>query len=142
MLDDKVYSTGSTAMLSGDTGTWLPWRTEWGGGFGEEALQTALGVLPGLADENYRNHGVTLSVRPGRSNVNRRRPGPFKNATTLAGVYIDGDDLITFNVGDSRVYRIRRSHDALTHDHSEVQELLDHEYIDEAEAMNHPKRVL
>ena len=62
-------------------------------------------------------------------------------ATTLAGVYIDGDDLITFNVGDSRVYRIRDGlMMRLTHDHSEVQELLDHGYIDEAEAMNHPKR--
>ena len=32
-----------------------------------------------------------------------------KMATTIAGVYISNDSFIAFNVGDSRVYRLRGS---------------------------------
>ena len=47
-------------------------------------------------------------------------------ATTITGIYIDGNDFITFNSGDSRVYRFRNGLvRQLTHDHTILQELVD-----------------
>lgn len=45
-------------------------------------------------------------------------------ATTLAGIYLNGDDFLCFHVGDSRVYRFRPPYvTLLTRDHSLVQEM-------------------
>lgn len=49
-----------------------------------------------------------------------------KMATTIAGLYIAGNDCIAFNVGDSRVYRFRAPYIAqLSIDHSLKQERMD-----------------
>ena len=42
-----------------------------------------------------------------------------KMATTIAGLYVSGEDFIAFNVGDSRVYRFRSPHiSMISKDHS------------------------
>jgi serine/threonine protein phosphatase PrpC len=65
------------------------------------------------------------------------------SATTLAGVAIDSRWAVIFNAGDSRVYRWRDRHlQCVSHDHSPVQEMLDHELISEEEAFVHPYRNL
>ena len=49
-----------------------------------------------------------------------------KMATTVAGLYIDNDDFIAFNVGDTRVYRYRTPYIAqISKDHSLWREKLD-----------------
>ncbi|HOC08987.1 MAG: serine/threonine-protein phosphatase [Clostridiales bacterium] len=145
LLDDKVYSTGEyshavrgyryLAAVADGVG---------GEGFGEEAAQTALECIAGIGGQEITETMLSDVISKANEAVMGKQAEDLaraRMATTLAGVYIDGDDLITFNVGDSRVYRIRDGlMMRLTHDHSEVQELLDHGYIDEAEAMNHPKR--
>ncbi|MCL2200657.1 MAG: serine/threonine-protein phosphatase [Oscillospiraceae bacterium] len=46
-----------------------------------------------------------------------------KMATTLAGVYLTGRDVITFNVGDSKIFRLRNSYlTQLSVDHTFAQE--------------------
>jgi len=46
-------------------------------------------------------------------------------ATTIAGVYINGDDFIAFNVGDSRIYRYRSYISQISKDHSLWQQQID-----------------
>jgi protein phosphatase len=46
-------------------------------------------------------------------------------ATTLAGLYIDDDDFIAFNVGDTRIYRYRSYVAQISKDHSAQQEAID-----------------
>jgi protein phosphatase len=48
-----------------------------------------------------------------------------KMATTIAGIYINGDDFIAFNVGDSRIYRYRKYIAQISKDHSLRQEQID-----------------
>jgi PPM family protein phosphatase len=65
--------------------------------------------------------------------------------TTVTGLTVvddgDGEHLLVFNIGDSRVYRLAGGRlGMVTHDHSEVRELLDAGLIDEEEAARHPMR--
>ncbi|MCL2079201.1 MAG: serine/threonine-protein phosphatase [Oscillospiraceae bacterium] len=46
-------------------------------------------------------------------------------ASTLAGLYINGDDFIAFNVGDTRIYRHRAYILQLSKDHTQKQDLID-----------------
>jgi protein phosphatase len=48
-----------------------------------------------------------------------------KMSTTIAGLYINGDDFIAFNVGDSRIYRYRSYITQISKDHSIRQEQID-----------------
>jgi len=49
-----------------------------------------------------------------------------KMTTTIAGLYINGDDFIAFNVGDSRIYRYRDPYiSQISKDHSIRQEQID-----------------
>ena len=49
----------------------------------------------------------------------------LKMATTIAGLYINGDDFIAFNIGDSRIYRYRSYISQISKDHSLWQEQID-----------------
>jgi PPM family protein phosphatase len=63
-------------------------------------------------------------------------------ATGLAGLETaGGDQLMVFNIGDSRVYRLEGDHlEQLTVDHSEVQELVLAGVITREQARIHPRR--
>ena len=62
--------------------------------------------------------------------------------TGLAGLEgAAGDQLMVFNVGDSRVYRLAGPHlEQLTVDHSEVQQLVEAGVITREQARTHPRR--
>jgi PPM family protein phosphatase len=62
--------------------------------------------------------------------------------TGLAGLEsAGGDQLMVFNIGDSRVYRLAQGHlEQLTVDHSEVQELVLAGVITREQARTHPRR--
>ncbi len=63
--------------------------------------------------------------------------------TTLSGCIVHGENVWTFNVGDSRVYSVNDGGvRQLTVDHSFVQALLDDGKITEEEARQHPNRNL
>ncbi|MCC6918727.1 MAG: serine/threonine-protein phosphatase [Alphaproteobacteria bacterium] len=59
--------------------------------------------------------------------------------TTLAALYVNGNEGVCLWVGDSRVYRFRDGVLCLlTRDHTHVRHLIDTRQITEAEARNHP----
>jgi serine/threonine protein phosphatase PrpC len=59
--------------------------------------------------------------------------------TTVAGLMIMDDQMIVFNAGDSRVYKISTSKmDYISHDHSLVQGLVDKSFIHQDSATSHP----
>lgn len=61
--------------------------------------------------------------------------------TTMVGAMIDGNHLVAFNVGDSRLYVITKSEiRQVTRDHSVVEELVREGSVPRAEAVNHPKK--
>lgn len=61
--------------------------------------------------------------------------------TTVAGMVANGDGLIVYNAGDSRVYRQRgRFIRLLSKDHSYVQLMVDMGKLDAGDAKFHPKR--
>jgi protein phosphatase len=63
--------------------------------------------------------------------------------TTISGIYADEDLFLTFNAGDSRVYRLRYKYvSQLTKDNSYVQDLIDLGELSVEEAKVHPKRNL
>lgn len=74
------------------------------------------------AKENIKNcvaKSVLKLTELAKNNINYE-----KMATTLTGIMIEGNEFITFNIGDSRVYRYRNGAlKQLTIDHTVVQEL-------------------
>jgi protein phosphatase len=61
--------------------------------------------------------------------------------TTVTTAVIDGSQVYFGNVGDTRAYLIRNGLvNAITHDHSLVQEMVDRGEITPQEAKNHPQR--
>jgi PPM family protein phosphatase len=76
--------------------------------------------------------------------VSRAEP-PSRMGTTVAGLAgleaAGGDQLMVFNVGDSRVYRLAADRIVqLTVDHSEVQELVTAGVLTREQARTHPRR--
>jgi len=61
--------------------------------------------------------------------------------TTFTAVLVDGGDVVTGHVGDSRLYRLRDDAlERLTRDHSLVEELVRRGELDPKEAESHPQR--
>ena len=74
---------------------------------------TVEGIRAGIA---CANNLIIKAQRKGR--------GRAGMATTIAGIYVSGEDCIVFNVGDSRVYRYRPPYIAqLSKDHSALEEI-------------------
>ena len=61
--------------------------------------------------------------------------------TTFTAVLVDGGDVVTGHVGDSRLYRLRdEALERLTRDHSLVEELVRRGELDPKDAETHPQR--
>ena len=106
---------------------------------GEVASRIAALVVKNKAAEEV---DLEQAIETGNAAIQMaaRRQGGVKMATTIVALRIDPE--VNFElawVGDSRAYRWREGKlEALTHDHSFVQELLDSGVIDQAEAEDHP----
>lgn len=115
---------------------------------GEVASAIAVAELANLADLE-RVPDPETHLRDALAGINaeiRRRsvlePSAAGMGTTLAGVArAQAGDVIVFNVGDSRVYRLRKGAlTQLTEDHSLVADLLRAGEISTEEAKTHPHR--
>ncbi|SNZ08531.1 protein phosphatase [Persephonella hydrogeniphila] len=69
--------------------------------------------------------------------------GIIWSGTTVAGVLMEGNKSIIFNVGDSRVYKYTKDRLIyISHDHSYVQSLIDKGLISYEEAFYHPEKYI
>lgn len=112
---------------------------------GDVASQMAVDALAAAtSDGQVTRVDLLEAIRTADTSIFERSAGEQEGmGTTLSGVALTGTSgrLVIFNVGDSRVYRLRDGLLAqLTHDHSVVQELIDDGTISESEAEGHPDR--
>ncbi len=143
LLGKDVYSLGEYCYTVSET-DYIAAVADGVGGeeYGDEAAEIALKCF---VDINTVDEATLKDyIKRANDKVMQRQAEDIKRAkmsTTLAGVFIKGGDLITFNVGDSRVYHIRDGGmRRLTRDHTPVQELLNRGYINEEQAFRHPER--
>ena len=111
---------------------------------GGQAAERALSSLAGINQARLDEAVLKTAFARASAEISRLQAENEEvrhMATTLTGVFINGVDLFTFNVGDSRVYRYRGGVlRRLTRDHSRIQELLDLGLITAAEAQGHPEQ--
>lgn len=113
---------------------------------GDVASAIVVEQLLVLADAPDLDRGTVLSrIREADQQICRRGATTTSGmGTTVSGLAFLGSGsrrILVFNVGDSRVYRLR-DHELsqLTHDHSVVQDLLDQGAIEPEELATHPDR--
>jgi protein phosphatase len=119
---------------------------------GDLASAIAAGELARLGDlaaagQTLTEEQVADAIRSARQQITALPRSPLGRAagTTLTGaVLISGDggpQWLVFNLGDSRTYAFEDGVLLqLTHDHSEVQELVEVGFITPLEARSHPRR--
>lgn len=113
---------------------------------GDVAARTLVSTLEPVANNsNLARHDVLSAIRTGDERIHELSLKTTAGmGTTVTGIALtSGDDhpLLVFNVGDSRVYRLRDAAlTRLTHDHSVVQELIDAGVITTEAARSHPER--
>ncbi len=113
---------------------------------GSETIVNALAQLLSSKDENASRYGEAFRAAISLANqrilqASTQTSGSEGMGTTVTLAIIDGNQLHTANVGDSRCYIINEE-DAwqFTKDHSYVQQLVDQGKITREEARTHPRR--
>jgi len=112
---------------------------------GDVASAIVASVLGGLGREGpHTEEGVRGALELANLRISREIPQDETRGsagTTVVGVMLTEDRNIAFNVGDSRLYMIRRgAMRQLSKDHSVVQELVDMGEIDAVDAPQHKER--
>ncbi len=113
---------------------------------GSETIVDALAQLLSSKDENASRYDETLRAAISLANqrileTSLQNPGSEGMGTTITLAIIDGNQLHTANVGDSRCYIINEEELwQFTKDHSYVQQLVDQGQITREEARTHPRR--
>ena len=114
-----------------------------GAAYGEVASRTVLEFFSRF-EIPISSEGVTTMISGAKDLLDRmvsRDPSFSGFGTTVAGLILFPDQVIIFNCGDSRVYRVYQGKiDRLSHDHSLVQELCDQGTITPDQVYTHPYR--
>jgi len=113
---------------------------------GSETIVNALAQMLSSKDENASRYDETLRAAISLANqrileASVQTPGSEGMGTTITLAIIDGNQLHSANVGDSRCYIINEEDVwQFTKDHSYVQQLVDQGQITREEARTHPRR--
>ena len=98
-----------------------------GEAYGGEAAEIAVAHFSAILEQDFTVDSIRSSINDINSVIiwtQKMDPEHARMATTIAGLFLNGDDYIVFNVGDSKVYRYRPPYIAqLSTDHSLVQDL-------------------
>lgn len=117
-----------------------------GHALGEEASYLTVKCLcdnySKLVESNKEFLSTTISeINRTVSNMSKNNPEYKGMGATLCGFIYQGDKILGFNVGDSRLYRFDNGVlNQLSKDHSEGQRLLDLKLLDEEEVKSFPNR--
>ena len=100
-----------------------------GEAFGYEAAEIATSIFSDISNTELTIELIKENVKKTNEAIlsaQKKDITRSRMSTTIAGVYINGNDFIAFNVGDSRIYRYRSPYIMqLSTDHSVWQEQLD-----------------
>jgi protein phosphatase len=99
-----------------------------GEAFGDEAAGIATDIFSRLSGMPLTLDIITEHIIKANEAVIAAQKTDLKHSkmsSTIAGLYISGDDFIAFNVGDSRIYRYRSFISQISKDHSVRQEMID-----------------
>jgi len=109
---------------------------------GEQASQIAVRELAALpAQSGEQEIFDRLRAISSKLNSEAQALGASCIGCTAAVLSLSGDSATVINVGDSRVYRLRkRKLEQLSHDQSEVQSYIDAGVLSEKKARSHPLR--
>lgn len=111
---------------------------------GGRAASTTLEVIKYLNRPDVKVSSIKASIKEANKRIEdiKRNENLFNGmCTTIAGIYAYKDNFFIFNIGDSRVYRFRYKYlMQLSHDHSEVQDLIDLGKISMSQAKDYPKK--
>jgi len=98
------------------------------GQYGNEAAEIVTDIFSRLSGTHLTADIIIEYVATANDAVINAQKSDFKRSkmsTTIAGLYINEDDFIAFNVGDSRIYRYRSCISRISRDHSLKQEQID-----------------
>ncbi|HHU55920.1 MAG TPA: serine/threonine-protein phosphatase [Acholeplasmataceae bacterium] len=143
LLGNQVYSEGEY-NLEIDNEYFLCAVCDGIGGYlhGDLAAEMTLSELSKVNDFSIENLLAAINNSNDKVLQKQKESNEFsKMGTTLSGVAIKDNDVIIYNIGDSRVY-IYNEDDfkQLTHDHSQVQRMVDAKLITKEEARLNPLR--
>lgn len=95
--------------------------------FGYEATEIAVNHFSKLLDQDVTVESIRIGIADANSLILQAQKKDFahrKMAATIAGIYLNKNDCIVFNVGDSKVIRYRPPYIAqLSTDHTLIEEL-------------------
>jgi len=127
-VNSELIPLGTHSEVSGNSCLVVVCDGVGGEKYGNEAAEI-------VADTFSRLSGNQLNVEIINENIKKANEAVItaqktdinhsKMATTIAGLYINGDDFIAFNIGDSRIYRYRSYISQISKDHSLWQEQID-----------------
>ncbi|PAU61556.1 serine/threonine protein phosphatase [Pseudomonas sp. PIC25] len=127
-----------------DAGLWVVADGMGGHAAGDFVSSLIVDTLRGIPPEQDLE-GYVQALRVALEQINAAvrdeavRRGVSMMGSTLVLLAARGSRAICLWAGDSRMYRLRGGQlDAITHDHSYVQELVDSTLLSEAEARSHP----
>lgn len=106
------------------------------------AIEVFKDCIEQVAIDELNEEVITDAIQHANSSVFKmgsEDPSLSGMGTTFVGALMVGDKMFLFNVGDSRIYRLRdRQLTLLTEDHTLIMDLIRSGAIDSAQAENHP----
>jgi protein phosphatase len=127
-VNSKLVSQGSYTETAESTCLVVICDGVGGEAYGNEAADIVTEFFSRLGGKPLTVDNIKEHVSKANKEVINAQKKDFKHSkmsTTVAGLYINGDNFIAFNVGDSRIYRYRSYISQISKDHSLRQEQID-----------------
>jgi protein phosphatase len=115
LVDCAILGSGSKAGDKDDAILAAVFDGVGGEAFGAEAAQQAAEALSSVSSISAKDDAVHAAERANAAVLaaQAQDDAHSRMACTLAGIFVDGDRVVIFNVGDSKVYRFREPYIAL-----------------------------
>ena len=103
-------------------------------------VQAGTGLLVGKVEPDYKAWLAQGCQAAAKAVYDQARKLRQDMGTTLVAALVVGNHLYAANIGDSRLYKIKRSEiKRITEDHSMVERLVKHQMLSPEEARHHPQ---
>ncbi|MCL2821267.1 MAG: protein phosphatase 2C domain-containing protein [Oscillospiraceae bacterium] len=137
--DNNVPTEGYTDTTIRDSYVYAVCDGMGGEYFGEIASMIAVAVLAEYQDTDLRYSIMDYVERTNNIICGEiEKHDGIRSGTTLALLFIYGNKAVSYNIGDSRVYLLRKNElYLLSEDHTEAQRMVDMGVINDEEAKNH-----